>query len=67
MDTYKQFLRAQEDWLDPDRHNWSVDDEYDVYDDEPLCEHCQAQGTEEHNGGCPNGDELFVAIGWYEV
>lgn len=63
----KTWLRAQEQYLDPDFHNWTVDDEMDVYDDEPLCEHCQAQGSEEHNGGCPNSDSLFVVIAEYTV
>ena len=68
MTTYQEFLRIQEQWLDPDRGCWAVNDEMDVYeDDTPICEHCKAQGTEEHNGGCPNGDELFVVIRMYEV
>lgn len=63
----KTWLRAQEQYLDPDRYDGWADDELDVYDDEPLCEHCKAQGSEEHNGGCPNGDELFVVIAEFTV
>lgn len=54
MDT-KQFLRAQEQWLDPDLHYWSAGDEVEV-EEPPTCDYCPAEGGEEHNGGCPNSD-----------
>lgn len=49
------FLRAEADWLDPDLYDGWVPEEADV-EDAPICEHCQAQGAEEHNGGCPNDE-----------
>ena len=61
MDAYDRWCETMYDTED------EVEYEHDVYDDEPLCEHCQAQGTEEHNGGCPNSDSLFVVIAEYTV
>lgn len=48
---WRDFLRAQEQWLDPDRQwpSWSED----VFEDEPpMCPSCRAIGTEEHDSGC---------------
>lgn len=70
----RSWIRAHEDYLDPDRFFNYADDEgrteyeYDVYeDDTPICEHCKAQGTEEHNGGCPNEEVLFTVIAEFTV
>lgn len=66
FDTY--LMDAYDRWCDTMYDTEGDEYEYDVYDDEtPVCEHCDAQGTEEHNGGCPNGDELFVVIAEFTV
>ena len=64
MTTYKEFLRIQEQWLDP-TERYFADDEGDS-DEAPMCEHCQAQGAEEHNSGCPNGDAISIITHHHE-
>ena len=67
METNKQFLKAQEQWLDPDFHHWAVNDEMDVYEGAPQCGFCPAEGGEEHDGGCPNSDDRPSNIRWEVV